>query len=89
VAAETLDGSGMVVDFHELDEMMQDAMERFDHRHLNDVPDFEVANPSAENIARAIGDSVRQSLSKVPHVSLRYCDVFENDLSRARYVPDE
>ena len=88
VASKTLDESGMVIDFHELDVMMQRAIERFDHRHLNDVSDFEVANPSAENIAQAIGDSVIASLEDTPRVFLKYCDVFENDLSRARYLPE-
>ena len=89
VASKMLDSSGMVIDFQELDVMMQKAMERFDHRHLNDVPDFEIENPSAENIAKAIGDSVLAALRDMPHISLKYCDVYENDLSKARYLPDE
>ena len=88
VASPTLDESGMVIDFHELDKLMQDAIEPFDHRHLNDVPAFETENPSAENIAKAIGDAVCEAL-KDSHVVVRYCDVFENDLSRARYLPEK
>jgi 6-pyruvoyltetrahydropterin/6-carboxytetrahydropterin synthase len=85
--AKDLDESGMVIDFHELDRMMTVAIDRFDHRHLNDVPDFDIANPSAENIARAVGESVREQLQNT-QARLRYCDVFENDLSRARYIPE-
>lgn len=87
VAATGLDKSGMVIDFHELDRMMGIAIEPFDHRHLNDVPAFEIDNPSAENIARAIGDSVKSQLSGT-EIRVSYCDVFENDLSRARYIPE-
>jgi 6-pyruvoyltetrahydropterin/6-carboxytetrahydropterin synthase len=76
----------MVMDFHELDRMMAVAMEPFDHQHLNDVAVFEQINPSAENIARAIGESVLSQL-KDPNITLRYCDVWENDFSRARYCP--
>ena len=86
VASETLDDSGMVIDFHELDAMMQKAIEPFDHRHLNDVPTFETDNPSAENIAKAIGVAVLAALEGT-RIVFRYCDVFENDLSRARYLP--
>ena len=81
-----LDDTGMVMDFHELDQMMAVAMEPFDHQHLNEVAVFKQINPSAENIAHAIGESVRSQL-KDPNITLRYCDVWENDFSRARYCP--
>ena len=87
VSAKDLDSSGMVIDFHELDRMMGLAIEAFDHRHLNDVPAFEKDNPSAENIARAIGESVKNQLADT-EIRVSYCDVFENDLSRARYIPE-
>lgn len=87
VAAKELDGSGMVIDFHELDRMMGAAIEPFDHRHLNEVSAFEEKNPSAENIAHAIGESVRSQLQGTK-IRVHYCDVFENDLSRARYIPE-
>lgn len=86
VASTGLDSSGMVIDFHELDRMMGIAIEPFDHRHLNDVSEFETDNPSAENIARSIGDSVKSQLQGT-EIRVSYCDVFENDLSRARYIP--
>ena len=88
LSAPGLDESGMVIDFHELDEMMRAAIEPFDHRHLNEVPVFLEANPSAEAIARVIGESVRDSLRGRP-IRMARCDVWENDLSRARYIPDE
>ena len=87
VAAKEVNASGMVIDFHELDEMMAKAIDPFDHRHLNDTVHFAKENPSAENIARAVGDAVKAQI-KDPKIAVRYCDVFENDLSRARYIPD-
>ena len=87
VSAKELNDSGMVIDFHELDKMMLAAIEPFDHRHLNEVAEFEIANPSAENIARAVGESVRGQLAGTD-IRVSYCDVFENDLSRARYIPE-
>ncbi len=84
--AEELDENGMVVDFHDLDRIMIDAIEPFEHRHLNEVSPFDVVNPSAENIARVICDRVRVRLGDLK-ARVRCCDVWENDLSRARYMP--
>lgn len=50
--AEALDRNGMVVDFKKIKEMVHSKM---DHQNLNDVFDF---NPTAENIAKWICDTV-------------------------------
>ena len=50
--AEQLDANGMVVDFTAIKRLV---LERLDHKVLNEVLDF---NPTAENIARWIVDSV-------------------------------
>lgn len=87
VRAAELDDAGMVIDFHDLDDMMARAIEPFDHQHLNEVPPFDQVNPSAENLAKIIAQRVSALLSD-PRVSVRCCDVWENDLSRARYFLD-
>lgn len=50
--AEALDHNGMVVDFKKIKELVHSKM---DHQNLNDVFDF---NPTAENIAKWICDTV-------------------------------
>lgn len=50
--ARKLNSDGMVVDFTDIKQMIQDKL---DHKHFNDVLDF---NPTAENIARYICDLV-------------------------------
>ena len=50
--AETLDHNGMVVDFKKIKELVHTKM---DHQNLNEVFDF---NPTAENIAKWICDTV-------------------------------
>ena len=86
--AAELDSAGMVIDFHELDEIMASAIEPFEHQHLNEIPPFDQINPSAENLAFVIGQRVSSLLAN-HRVSVRCCDVWENDLSRARYIfPD-
>jgi len=84
--AERLDQHGMVIDFHELDAIMAEAIEPFEHQHLNDVAPFDVINPSCENIARVICERVIERLPS-GGFEVRCCDVWENDRSRARYTP--
>jgi 6-pyruvoyltetrahydropterin/6-carboxytetrahydropterin synthase len=84
VASTTLNNTGMVMDFHELDELMRSAVAPFEHRHLNDVSAFRARNPTSENVARAVGEAIAKALAGRP-IRLRHCDVFETDLSRARY----
>ena len=50
--AETLNPNGMVIDFTHVKEMIK---QRFDHANLNEVFTF---NPTAENIARWVVDSI-------------------------------
>ena len=86
LAAEHLDEHGMVIDFHELDALMAKAIEPYEHQHLNDVEPFDEVNPSCENLARVICERVIELLPAGGAV-VRCCDVWENDLSRARYTP--
>jgi len=50
--AKTLNVDGMVCDFTQIKELVQDKL---DHKNLNDVFDF---NPTAENIAKWIVDQI-------------------------------
>lgn len=86
ICAEALNDYGMVIDFHELDELMRSAVQPFDHRHLNDVATFCEKNPTSENIARTVCESIVNAIGD-RHLRVRYCDVFETDRSKARYIP--
>jgi len=48
-----LDDNGMVVDYGELDNIKTYLDENFEHRHINNVVEF---NPTAENLARFFYD---------------------------------
>lgn len=51
--SETLDEKGFVRDYRELDLIKDYIDKHLDHRHLNEVFDF---NPTAENIAKELYD---------------------------------
>jgi 6-pyruvoyltetrahydropterin/6-carboxytetrahydropterin synthase len=53
-----LDGDGLLVDFHLVEQGLQALVAPFRSKHLNEVPPFDRTNPSAEQIARHIGDGL-------------------------------
>src|SRR5947209_20283616 len=59
VAAPQLDAIGVVMDFHELERLLDEIITPMHNRHLNDLPAFAHANPSAENVALHIGTTLR------------------------------
>ncbi len=58
VRGDRLNESGMLFDFTDMKAALSAILERFDHQCLNDLPDFANLSPSAENIAKAIGDAL-------------------------------
>jgi 6-pyruvoyltetrahydropterin/6-carboxytetrahydropterin synthase len=52
--AGELGTGGLVVDFADVGEALEDAIEAFDHVCLNDVKPFDVVEPTAENVAREL-----------------------------------
>ncbi len=74
-----LDGLGMVMDFRKLKEITDSVLARLDHGYLNEIPPFTEINPTAENIARYIFESVA---GRAP---VQRVNVFETESSVASY----
>ncbi len=72
--AEQLDSNGMVTDFTLIKELVH---KRLDHKNLNEVLDF---NPTAENIARWIVDTVPNCYR---------ADVWESRDNKASFISDD
>jgi 6-pyruvoyltetrahydropterin/6-carboxytetrahydropterin synthase len=53
-----LDDIGVVMDFHELERLVDAIIGPMHNRHLNEVSPFDRMNPSAENVAQHIGRSL-------------------------------
>ena len=84
VAAPKLDSIGVVMDFHELERLVDQVVVPLHNRHLNELEPFvRELNPSAENVALHVGRSLRLP-DNVPLVSV---EVWETDTNSATYRP--
>ena len=83
VAGETLNRLGMLVDFRELKRILHEALDRFDHTFLNELPEFKEQNPTTENMARVIFEKC--SLRMPDGVTVRSVAVWESPRCGARY----
>jgi 6-pyruvoyltetrahydropterin/6-carboxytetrahydropterin synthase len=85
VSSAVLDSIGTVMDFHELEHLLDEVVQPLHNRHLNQVPPFsEGLNPSAENVAFHIG----RSLLLPAAVRLSGVEVWETVGCSAIYRPD-
>jgi 6-pyruvoyltetrahydropterin/6-carboxytetrahydropterin synthase len=59
VAAASLDSIGVVMDFHELERLVDQIIQPIHNHHLNELPAFAKMNPSAENVALHVATNLR------------------------------
>ena len=85
VEGAELDRIGLLVDFVELKKVVHAVIDRLDHQWLNDLPQFDVLNPSAENIAKYIHDEVSAGLGTRDGVRIGMVRLWETDTSSATY----
>jgi 6-pyruvoyltetrahydropterin/6-carboxytetrahydropterin synthase len=86
VAGDTLNDAGLLVDFSDLKKEIRLLVSRFDHQFLNQVAPFDQLNPSAENLARYISDSIGPELRR-QGLQVQAVTVWETDTSSATYRP--
>lgn len=84
ISSEKLDDIGMVLDFHELKKIVNEAVAALDHAYLNDIFPFTEINPSSENIAKWIHESIRKKIQK-NNCNIAAVTVWENETSSATY----
>jgi 6-pyruvoyltetrahydropterin/6-carboxytetrahydropterin synthase len=82
-SVEELPGSGLVLDFLELEAKLKEVVAPYDHRHLNDIPPFTERNPTTENLARFFYGELRKKLPA--EVRLRLVRVWEAPTYSASY----
>jgi 6-pyruvoyltetrahydropterin/6-carboxytetrahydropterin synthase len=63
VRGGTLDGDGLLCDFHLVESVLKEVIEPFHNANLNATPPFDRVNPTAENLARYLADEVQDRVS--------------------------
>ena len=75
---------GMLVDFKMLKSSLNQIISYLDHRYLNELPEFQEQNPTAENIARTIFNKMWTAVGS----GIRKVTVWETPTSAASYTED-
>ena len=88
IEGEKLDATGMLVDFLDIKSFMGEILDRIDHQFLNEIPPFDVINPSAENIAEYFYQQMSGRLAETPvPVRIREVKIWETEIQSATYRP--
>lgn len=87
VAAERLNDIDIGMDFHELKRLTQEVTGSLDHTFLNEIFPFTEKNPSSENIAKWIYDTLKKKVNG-EYIHLNAVTVWESDTASATYYED-
>jgi len=88
LSGKEVDSVGLLYDFVHLKQVIQSVVRSLDHKYLNELPPFDVLNPSAENIARYIYDQAAKQLHQAPNgAEVSSITVWESDVTAATYRP--
>ena len=84
VIAEKLNEIDIAMDFHEMKSLTNEVVSALDHCILNEIFPFTEKNPSSENIAKWVYDSLRKKVGDEA-VQLSAVTVWESDNDSATY----
>ena len=88
VTAKKLNDIDIAIDFHDLKRITNDIVSQLDHKCLNDIFPFTEKNPSSENIAVWIFESLREKLAGYENVAVSSITVWESDTASATYYEE-
>ncbi len=87
IVAQRLNEIDIAMDFHEIKDCLNEVVAPLDHSYLNDIFPFTEKNPSSENIAKWIYDSINKKLSN-ENAQVSAVTVWESDSASATYYED-
>ncbi|MGD2047568.1 MAG: 6-carboxytetrahydropterin synthase QueD [Gemmatimonadota bacterium] len=87
VRLETLDDSGIAFDFADLKGALRELADGLDHENLNELPQFDDIETSAENQAKYFFERLRERLPDPAAAGLLYARVWESPTQWAQYGP--
>lgn len=83
VSSQDLDENGLAIDFHDLNDKLEQVLTPLKDTRLEESGCFQGQNASAENVAKYIYDKLAQLLPE--HVSMEYTEVMEAENCWAKY----
>ena len=86
LATDQLDQSGLAFDFVDIKKHLRELTEYLDHQNLNDLFPFTEIEPSAENQAKYIYDTMKERLPDRMKAALLYAKVWETPTQFALYT---
>jgi len=87
IEGERLDEAGLLVDFIDVKNGMLKVINCLDHQFLNEVPPFDVKNPSAENIAEYFFSELSALMPAGVPIRISEVRVWETEIQSASYRP--
>lgn len=84
VIAEKLNEIDIAIDFHEMKSLTNEVVSALDHSVLNEIFPFTEKNPSSENIAKWVYDSLRKKIENET-IQLSAVTVWESENASATY----
>lgn len=84
ITAEKLNDIGLAMDFHELKKITNELISTLDHSVLNEMFPFTEINPSSENIAKWMYDSIKKKLNS-NNITVASVTVWEAETASATY----
>lgn len=86
VQGEKLNELGLLIDFHDLKDILKKITGYLDHKNLNEVEPFNRINPSSENIAEYIALEAQKEITEInPDLRVESVTVWESESSRCTF----
>ena len=88
VSSETIDETGVAIDFRVLKKHVNAVIDTLDHKFLNELEPFKNQNPSSENIARYVAEQLALLVTD-PKIKVSRVTAWESENACATYFPDK
>lgn len=87
VTCSELDELGLGIDYKIMKKELKSALEPWDHYNLNDVPPFDVINPSSENVAAELYKEMAKRLNN-ERLFVSRIEISETCTAKVTYWPE-
>lgn len=87
VKGEKLNNIGLLIDFHEMKDMLKNTLKHLDHTNINELEYFKKHNPSSEKMAQYIFKAISSELISLNYNNIKVdsITVYESETCRCTY----